>query len=270
LAAGVLAENVPEFAVTYMIMCGLTDRAVAQWQIDTHALIMEAYLNQQSAYDQALAALLAEKGSQALGRNPEENRRLERDELKKFMLSMMTNQDFSAFNAVETAEAPGAGYQQLDIDRAEIEGPYIRFFEQAFEWVNMTYVLHPYFWGRKGEWINKLRTVGNDPENIDFLRAGAARVVLPVRKGFETAVLHFLETGEIWSGGPVPDVTSPLYLPIVEEIRERSGETSEQPIPYGEPWEVRLPTSLIKLRETSELPRWEKLEDGSWQPVSGA
>jgi hypothetical protein len=268
LNAAVLAKKVGGFAATYEITCVLTDRAFAQWQSDTHATIMEAYSNQQSVYDQALAALLAEKGTQALGRNPEENRRLERDELKKFMLSMITNQDFSDFNAIETAEAPGAGYQQLDIERAEIEGPYIRFFEQAFEWVNMMYVLHPYFWSRKGEWLNKLRTIGNDPENVDFLRAGAARVVLPVRKGFETAVLHFLETGEVWSGGPVPDVTSSLYLPILEEIKERSEETSEEPAPYGEPWEVRLPTSLIKLRETSNLPRWEKREDGSWQPAS--
>ncbi len=270
LNAAVIAKKVGGFAATYEITCALTDRAFAQWQIDTHAAIMDAYLNQQSVYDQALAALLAEKGSQALGRSPAEYRRLERDELRKFMLSMITNQDFSVFNSIETAAAPGTGYLQLDVSRAETESPYIRFFEQAFEWVNMMYVLLPYFWSRKEQWVNKLQTTARDSENVDFLRAGAARVVLPVRPGFEAAVLHFLETGEVWQGGPVPDVTSRLYLPILEEIKEHSGETSEKPVPYGDPWEIRVPTSLLKLRETSDLPRWEKQADGAWQPVSGA
>jgi hypothetical protein len=34
----------------------------------------------------------------------------------------------------------------MDLFEAEGEGPYVRFFEQAFEWEHMTWVTYPYFW----------------------------------------------------------------------------------------------------------------------------
>ena len=40
--------------------------------------------------------------------------------------------------------------------------------------------------------------------------------------------------------------------------------------PVGEPWEVRVPTTLIKLRSDDKLPAWKKKPDGSWVEVNPA
>jgi hypothetical protein len=38
-------------------------------------------------------------------------------------------------------------------------------------------------------------------------------------------------------------------------------------IPRGEPWEIRLPTTLVALRPDGTLPRWVKDETGEWIPI---
>ncbi len=121
-------------------------------------------------------------------------------------------------------------------------------------------------------WIERFVKQDVDPLFLDFLRAGAARVVVPVRPGFETAVTHFLETGKIWGGeGEPPEINSPLYVSIVDEIRERTGAPQGE-IAVGEAWDVRVPTALVIVRDGADLPRWERVTPGEWkwQPVQGS
>ena len=90
-------------------------------------------------------------------------------------------------------------------------------------------------------------------------------MVVPVRPGFEVAVSHYLETGEIWNGeGDPPPINSPLYYPIVKEIMERTG-ASEGEIAVGEPWETHLPTPLVTLRREDSLPSWKRVDPDSWE-----
>ena len=35
-------------------------------------------------------------------------------------------------------------------------------------------------------------------------------------------------------------------------------------IPVGLPWELRVPTTLVKLRPDDALPSWVKQPDGTW------
>jgi hypothetical protein len=142
--------------------------------------------------------------------------------------------------------------------------PYVRFFEQAFEWEHIIYFFYPYFWGWKKAWDQRMLLDDVDPLFADFLRAGAARVVFPVRPGFEVAILHYLETGEIWNGGPPPDLTSPMYVSIVKEIEEATGAPGDE-VPVGDPWEVHLPTTLVRLRPNDDLPIWAKVNE-EWVP----
>jgi hypothetical protein len=144
--------------------------------------------------------------------------------------------------------------------------PYVRFFEEAFEWERILYFHYPYFWGWKPGWKKKFLLDDVDSEFGDFLRSGATRVVFPVRPGFEAAIIHYLETGEIWNGGPPPDITSSLYVPIVAEIEEATdAPAGEQPV--GDPWEFRLPTTLVRLRPNDDLPTWQKVGN-DWQPTN--
>jgi hypothetical protein len=107
-----------------------------------------------------------------------------RAELKKNCISILTDQHYDAFDAIDTV----AGLPEINIYQAEAEGAYVRFFEQAFEWEEMTWLTYPYFWGRKSQWPARIAFSDPDPAFEDFLKAGFCRAVAPVRPGFETAV----------------------------------------------------------------------------------
>lgn len=249
-------------AATVEIFCERTPRAYKVWQLKAHAAITQGYLANVQAYESALAEAAAKAGVVIAGRNPAWNQRITSTELRKQCLTMITAQHFDSFGALSLS---GEGYPQPHLARAAAQMPYVRFFEQAFEWEHLVHFFYPYFWGWKPGWSHRMLLDDVDPLFADFLRAGAARVVFPVRPGFEAAVLHYLETGEIWAGGPAPDVTDPLYVPIIKEIQEATGAPGNE-VPQGEPWLVHLPTTLAKLRPNDDLPSWTKVGD-DWQPV---
>jgi len=95
-----------------------------------------------------------------------------------------------------------------------------------------------------------------DANFTDFLRAGSARLVVPVRPGFEIAVCHHLGVKPLipWRAGTPPIVDEEPYLSIAEEIK--SSETAlEKPVRIDKPWPVKLPTTLVILRdEVDQLP----------------
>jgi hypothetical protein len=78
-------------------------------------------------------------------------------------------------------------------------------------------------------------------------------VVVPARPGFAGAVAHWLLYRQPWYGGPAPLPGSPLYVSVAQEIRDQT-----EPPPNGEPgdsWDVVLPTTLLWLDESDELPK---------------
>lgn len=245
--------EIEAYAATVEIFCERTQHALEAWRVKTFAAITEAYVAKQTAYRQAMSALQAEAATAAYGRNPALNSEIINSELRKQCLTLVTGQEFDAFGALEMSD----GYAQPNLTRTAEQMPYVRFFEQAFEWEHITYAFYPYFWGWKRAWSKRMLLEDSDPSFAEFLRAGAARVVFPVRPGFEEAVLHYLETGQIWGGGPPPTVNSELYVPIVKEIQEAEGAPGEE-VPEGEPWPVVLPTTLVRLRPNNDLPEWKK------------
>ena len=50
------------------------------------------------------------------------------------------------------------------------------------------------------------------------------RVIVTVKTGFEDAIQFFMNTGRIWNGGEVPVIGDPMYLSIVDELREPAGK----------------------------------------------
>jgi hypothetical protein len=185
-----------------------------------------------------------------------------RTELKKGAISVFTAQHYDLFGAIASSSQ---GYPQPILGEAAKEGKYIRFFEQAFEWEQMMFFFYPYFWGRKGNWLQRALLQDTDPLFAEFIKAGSARVVVSVRPGFEQAVAHFLESGETWNGGDLPPITSPLYFSIIEEIKERDKAPGNE-VAQGDPWDVHLPTTLVILREEPSLPSWHKNASGEWVP----
>ena len=262
------------FHVNVVAVCRIKPETIAKWQAKTYQAIMNAYERQLADYNEQVAAAQIQAGVQIEGRNPDLNRKLEKDELKKGVLRLLTN-DFAAtrvsgawrydeqFDAMQP-NGP-SGWPEFDVAEALTEGRIIQFFEQAFEWANVTYRFYPYFWGRESVWRTTFPLTDPDPLFVDFLRAGSARVVVPVHQAYDEAVLHYLATNEIWNGGTPPTLHDPLYMSLVDELRADAGTDLDEVTacsPDGggsypclmDEWEVKIPTELVYLQQDSTLP----------------
>jgi hypothetical protein len=253
-AAITLSKDHPEskltktgYAVVIEVLLNLTDAAFARWQHDAYAAIMQAYQQRKSDYENALAAASVQQGVSISGHNPAQNRDIEKNELKRAVIAQMTAQHFNRFDAMRETDAD-LGYPEMDFDEAIAEGEYVQFFEQAFEWENITYRFYPYFWGRKSQWLDRLVGVQDtDPLFEAFLKAGYARVMVPIRPNYDKVVAHFFGTGRIWNGGDPPVVEDPLYVSLIDDLMPK-------PVEAGDTWEIKLPTSLVILQADSTLP----------------
>ena len=269
-------ERLNNATVTVEIHCVRTDAGLAEWKLKVHQAIQQAYNRQQSEYlDQVQAGSMRPQTGSRLGGNPDDNRRIERTELKKAVIQILASRDLTVdrLGAIRDDPPPAVPpspppanprtYPRPDVPLTQEQGRFIRFFEQAFEWENITYLFYPYFWGRATTWYDLSLLEHEDPVFGEFLRAGSARVVVPVRPGFEPAVQYFLLTDQIWSGGDLPGIADADYLPIAEEIKAATAlPTGGDAV--GAPWQVRVPTTLIRLRDDASLPTWTHLGNWEW------
>lgn len=331
-----ITQNTRAYAVAIEILCERTEEELKEWRQKTFDKIMQAYLKLKSEYEEQLAAASIEEGIAISGRNPKLNREFEKTELKKGALTLLTRENSPHFNFTGSVISTEKdvfnpqknqeyykGYPEINFDEADREAPYIQFFEHAFEWTQMMYTFYPYYWARKKKWPTLQQIQDNDPLHAQFLQAGSARVLVPVRPGYEDSILYYLETNKIWNGGGSPSVSSKLYVSLVKSIKEKQGiyhtaregtisvekgskvvkgdgtkftkddvdreivikgkkyriakfvsskeltltekyrGSREQDIAYsigaklvGEPWEVKIPTSLVWLQKSEKLPDW--------------
>ncbi len=255
--AVLVSHRAVSYNVNIKLTANITDESLLDWQTEMYELLEAAYQDHQDELvnqeeegnkeeEENLAKLAT--GNTAL------NRRIEIRELKRSAIEMITR---------PFGENIGADY----IRYGECEIPYpkqnknwekysskVKFFEQAFEWEIMAYLFYPYFWASRCDWKFLLKA----EDSIDlifesFLQSGMARVVVPVRRGFERAVNYYLETGEIWNGGDlVIDTDDDLYLSIDEELEEPESFVEEE-------WETRVPSSLTLIQGDSAFLQGEGL-----------
>lgn len=138
-----------------------------------------------------------------------------------------------------------------------------KFMEQAMEWSIMDYTFYPYYWADSNNWQEMYLSSDLDPLFRNFLQAGMARVIVTVKPGFEDAVNFFMSTGRIWNGGEVPVIGDPMYMSIVEELRQPTG------VAQGKYWITRVPTALtilqaksVGLEMTDALPIFPENDNG--------
>ena len=217
------------YEVIVNVFCVRSIEKYQEWQLATYQAIINSYNDKKSRYDTAVEAAKVRAGfNQIQGKNPLLNREIEKIELKKGCISLLTGQRFDDFDAVTVNAAP-LGFPELDFEEAKAEGDYIKFFEQAFEWQNMTYLFYPYFWSNKKEWVMLSSLDDADPLYTRFLQAGSARVQVPIRDGFQPALASFLSGAKIWSAKGaflLDDKIDPNLLSIAEEFRSQSGNNS--------------------------------------------
>ena len=150
---------------------------------------------------------------------------------------------FNSWNAMKKALT---GEPEIDFNQVINETPIVSFMNAAFEWENMTYKFLPYYYGDKAQHPVIREITDTDPKFMAALRAGYARVIVPASYGFEKAVLHFIKTGQVWNGGDLPVLDDPLFQSIVDDIKGE--EYDNLGTPEGDPWETKLPTTLVWLQ----------------------
>ena len=264
----VFAHETANYSVHAKVTFQAQSEAMREWSVATYDTIAEAYSNVLLRYQQEVETIKqkkeAEKGLNfEFGNPPSVNERIVRTELKKHCLAFIRNEHTGLLS---TSHTPGGSVfpPLFDIEDAKADGALVRFFEHAFEWDQIQYVFYPYFWARPGGWADRFHARNMDPEFEEFLKAGYARVVVPVRVGFDAAVSYFMEKGEVWNGEGEPPINHPLYKPIVDEIKERTGGDLGE-VPVGDPWETRLPTTAVLVRRDNALPEWERVAPNEWR-----
>jgi hypothetical protein len=159
-------------------------------------------------------------------------RKMEREEVMKGVIQWLLGPHFALMpddvqtsisaHVVDADARPGAFAFPAVQTLSETEwhaildhGELIKFLHNAIEWENVIFFAYPYFWDRVENSEFKRFLMHPDPTHREFLRAGCARVVLPIRPGFETSFAMLMETGDATKA---PDTAFP-YVSIGEEVR---------------------------------------------------
>jgi hypothetical protein len=221
------------------------------WQLQLVDQLSAEYRLQQERHFEEAASKAVGNGVEIQGSSPTRNAEVVREEIKRSMISLLSNGRYPPAGASTGLTDDDTG-PQFDLDYAARTGPEVQFIEQAFEWENMTYVLYPYYWADKANWVELADIESEDAEFDRFLRCGSARVVVPARPGLEDQVRIYVDTGVLWGGGPVPAPGDPEYISVAEEIKAMGlappdGES-------GEWWDIKLPTTLVAIDSAVALP----------------
>jgi hypothetical protein len=188
-----------------------------------------------------------------------ELRTIEHDEVKRAALAVIRNADPVGPNPIEDDGTANVASWFRDSRALADE---ILFLEQAFEWEHMNAVFYGYQWSDADERALQVFGVrGGDRPFREFLKAGAARVQLPVRPGFAGYVDDYMMLGVVWSGGPRPQIGSPGYVDFITEQSAQLGAPAHE-VPVAEEvpdgnhrpiyWDVVTPTDLVLLKVWDE------------------
>ncbi|HEY9198516.1 MAG TPA: hypothetical protein VIR60_04050, partial [Gammaproteobacteria bacterium] len=183
LPIAVRGHGIHAFIVVTEIVCRLTVEAFAAWQLDTFRVIMNAYHKEKQDYEEKLAAAQIEQGVKISGKNPKINREIMIEELQKACITLWTGFQYNGVDMIShdpDADIP-ANYPRIHIANTLEMAPEITFLHQAFDWFNITFEFYPYIWAARKDWLSIFPLEDNDPLFNDFLRAGAARVLVPVQ-----------------------------------------------------------------------------------------
>ncbi|MGC5222616.1 hypothetical protein ACPW96_08455 [Micromonospora sp. DT81.3] len=275
IMAGLQIDNYNTVLGNIHITLQLTSAARRRWAVDAYSRVVARYEQQRRDYEQAIReaqAFVADPVQLPVGSRARLER-ITRTEMQRGAIDIMRNAPVNYDNMTEfpftqpdgslsDETHPVADLPSLTVARQEVQ-----FLQQAFEWEHLSWVLYPYFWGERSGWRRKATITHPDPDFDAFLNAGAARVQIPVRPGFEALVRHYMETLEVYGGDGLPQMGDDGYLPFIDEQAVSLGEPgAEVPWPPDRPreWDVVCPTPLVLLRPIAEptLPAW-KPADGS-------
>ncbi|MDF2933170.1 MAG: hypothetical protein K0R36_2501 [Chryseobacterium sp.] len=246
----VSGKNIGGFNIALKFPCVPNDANVLAWQTENFNAIIEAYKEAYEKFKEEQARIdeeQKEKEAEAKDKMGNFYRYMENDVLKHNCIAYLL-QDYLSPNTIGQNFTAGDKMENFQVFLNENLDKYTalaKFMEQAFEWSVMSYSFYPYYWANRQHWQEMYISESVDPLFRSFLQSGMARVIVTVRPGFEDAIQFFLSTGKIWNGEEVPVIGDPMYMSIVDEMREPVG------LKQGKPWITKLPTTLTILQQDS-------------------
>lgn len=258
------------FGGSFKVKCVSDPVLETEWKEETYAELQSAYQKKLDQYNEELklqqAAKEAEKDQDESDNysNPALNRIIEERELKRICIEMMSKPycyDFGKnFNECKTYSCKSECGENENvvpnvIQNEELEkyAQFIKFFETAFQWEILTYQFYAYYYNQKCDWSELLQTKNDDPIFEAFLQSGMAKLLVPVRPQYEKAVMHYIETGEIYLDGDlVPETKDDRYLSLLAELGNQDEVTVEGM------WKTRVPSTLTIIQANSSYLEDEK------------
>jgi hypothetical protein len=253
LKVGINTTGLAGCLVTFFVQCQLTDEAKSQWKLSVYDALFSAWSQWNKEYESAqLRREFASNSSNDAG-SSQRNEQIIREELKRQVISWLLDEENFSGRPALLENDKLAKFRGIDFNKVRESAPIIQFLEQAFEWGNLLYIFYPYYWADSGSWESLTALSANDAEFERFLRAGSARVVVPVRPGFNDAVNNWLQYQIPFITGQLPTLNDDLYVSIDREIRDLTapweGGIAE------DTWEARVSTTFLYLEDRNiELP----------------
>lgn len=247
-------ERTRSYTINFVFVAAITSSRLLEWQREVYDDVLAAYQAALAEYESQTDAEEQEQDEKVVSMgtgSSATNRATEKRELKRQAIEMLTEQfGFRVGEDYLTPDGCRIPVLNPEPDKADLNwkayAAHVKFFEQVFEWELMTYVFYPYYWADRCDWPTLLEVENAGDATFEaFLRSGMARMVVPVRVGFERALNYYFQTGLINNGGNlVLDTSDDLYLSIDEELREPEGTVEET-------FETRLPTALTIIQGNS-------------------
>lgn len=241
-------RNIEDVTLNVTLYCKLSETFMLQWQTENFNAIIKAYEDAFTKFQEEQARLDAEQKEKEAAAKEKQGtfyRYMEHDVLKHNCIAYLLQDYLNVLGQNFTDGDKMENFQVYLNENLDKYTALAKFMEQAFEWEIMDYTFYPYYWANRKMWQEMYVSESVDPLFRSFLQAGMARVIVTVKPGFEDAVQFFLTTGKIWNGGEVPVIGDPMYMSIVDEMRQPTGK------PQGKYWITRVPTTLTILQDKS-------------------
>ena len=251
-------HDIEYFSITTKLKCTLKESAYSRWQQDVFITIMQAYNDKLEAYNNALEQKAQEQKAadadkeKTYGGNPRFNEITIVNELKRLSIEILMApfenkyKNISFYKTDENNDCTVPGLKNLD--KLEAYGKRVKFFEQAFDWDLMAKMFYDYYWSDKCSWKELYQSQGNAGADFifsKFLQSSLARIIVPIKEGFEQAVIYYIETGDIWNGtSMVINTDDDKYLSAVNELYYTEGVVEDK-------WQSIVPTSLTIIQGKS-------------------
>ncbi len=242
LFVAVLAPAGYRYCVNIIVQTSCSDagKVFGSWQHQIWRRVMTGYERELKNRKNTLENLL-------IGSSPLERLgALERETLKKKAIECLVN---------TWLNRPGVVKETTGWKEDAMNFRLVPFFSGALAWPDMSFTYYPTFFGpdaldRPFLYVREPSASAMD-DFTAFLRAGSARLVVPVRPGYDRALLYFLSSrGCFWFGSA--DLT-PVWDRDVDLVNQLK---TQDPVPEPETaaWEVRVATPMIRLQDGDQLP----------------